>query len=128
MESIPTDIALYNRIKKNIYINYPIHSAYRSGMIVKKYKSMFALKYGDKISPYKSNKKNKNGLTRWFNEKWSRDKKGNVGYNKTNDVYRPLVRITKNTPTTWFELSNYEINKAKKEKKEKGRVLRFKKK
>lgn len=126
MNSLPTDIKLYNKIKKNIYIKYPTHSAYRSGMIVKNYKKEFIKLYGDNISPYK-NKQNENGLKRWFKEKWSRDKKGNVGYEKKNDVYRPLIRVNKKTPTTWFELSNYEIKKAKKEKKESGRVIKFKK-
>jgi aromatic ring-opening dioxygenase LigB subunit len=96
-------------------------------MIVKKYKKEFLLKYGDNVSPYKSKKNKSNGLIRWFDEKWSRDKKGNTGYNKKDDVYRPLIRVNKKTPITWFELSNKEISKAKKEKKETGRVLRFKK-
>jgi len=31
----PRDIQLYNKIKRNIYIKYPQHSAYRSGILVK---------------------------------------------------------------------------------------------
>ena len=42
------------------------------------------------------------------------------------DVYRPTKRITKDTPTTFNELSKKEIKKAQQEKKTKGRVKKFK--
>ena len=47
----PTDIKLYNRIKKGIYKKIPNHSAYRSGTVVKEYKKMFTKKYGKRKSP-----------------------------------------------------------------------------
>lgn len=127
MSSEPTDIKLYEKVKNLIYSKYRTHSAYRSGMIVKNYKTEFLKKYGKKISPYKTKYSSKKGLSRWFLEKWTRDKKGHVGYQKKGDVYRPLVRVTKKTPVTWFELSEYQIRKAKKEKKETGHVKKFKK-
>ena len=33
------DQELYNQIKKKVYADIPQHSAYRSGILVKKYKS-----------------------------------------------------------------------------------------
>jgi hypothetical protein len=41
-------------------------------------------------------------------------------------VYRPTKRITKDTPTTFSELSKQQIEKAKKEKAKTGRVKKFK--
>ena len=37
----PVDNNLYNKTKKYIYKKYPKHSAYRSGLLVKKYKKDF---------------------------------------------------------------------------------------
>ena len=56
----PLNIELYNRVKEEIYKKYPVHSAYRSGLIVKTYKQL-----GGEYS----GKKNKNeGLSRWYLE------------------------------------------------------------
>ena len=52
------------------------------------------------------------GLTRWFNEEWV-NQKGNVGYQKKGDIYRPSKRITSKTPITWNELTPSEIKKLK---------------
>ena len=41
MSNIPKDKILYNKIKANIYKKIPKHSAYRSGLIVKEYKTIF---------------------------------------------------------------------------------------
>tara|TARA_S200002703_G_scaffold72022_1_gene62427 strand:+ start:79 stop:198 length:120 start_codon:yes stop_codon:yes gene_type:complete len=38
MVNKPKDQNMYNRIKRKIYKDNPKHSAYRSGLIVKKYK------------------------------------------------------------------------------------------
>ena len=35
---LPKDESLYEKIKKEIYTKYPKHSAYRSGLLVMKYK------------------------------------------------------------------------------------------
>ena len=43
----PKDIKLYNKIKKEVYSNIPKHSAYRSGILVKKYKQEYKEKYGN---------------------------------------------------------------------------------
>jgi hypothetical protein len=42
-------------------------------------------------------------------------------------VYKPTARITKETPTTFQEPTPHEIEKARREKYLKGRVLKFKK-
>mgnify|MGYP001436329321 CR=1 FL=1 len=121
----PVDQKLYDRIKERVKSRIPKHSAYRSGIMVSEYKQAFKKKYGDKKSPY-TGTKNKAGLSRWFKEDW-RNQRGEVGYKYKSDVYRPTHRITKKTPVTFKELTQKEINKAKKTKREKGRVPNFKK-
>ena len=54
----PTDKLLYKKTKKKIYKKYPIHSAYRSGLLVKTYKNIFLKKYPNK-KPYIGYKKKK---------------------------------------------------------------------
>lgn len=120
----PVDSKLYQKIKDDVMKKNIIHSAYRSGTIVKRYKEEFSRKYGDR-PPYTGKKEASHGLTRWFKEKRSRDKDGNIGYTKNGDVYRPQIRITSYTPVTWNELSDKEIKRAKVEKKTTGRVRRF---
>ncbi len=44
----PTDEKLYNKIKKDLFKKYPKNSAYRSGLLVKKYKSEYEKKYNKK--------------------------------------------------------------------------------
>jgi hypothetical protein len=51
--NVPTDQVLYNRIKKSVYRQNPVHSAYRSGMLVQRYKRAFKAKHGSR-SPYRS--------------------------------------------------------------------------
>ena len=121
----PVDQKLYDRIKARIKREIPKHSAYRSGIIVTKYKEAFKKKYGSRKSPY-TGKKNSAGLARWFKEDW-RNQRGEVGYKYKSDVYRPTKRITKKTPTTFKELSKKQISKARVIKKHKGRVANFKK-
>ena len=57
----PKDKELYMKIKKEVYKAHPKHSAYRSGLLVKKYKEA-----GGKYT----GKKNEEGLSRWFKEEW----------------------------------------------------------
>lgn len=123
MSSKPKDPKLYQRAKNQIYKKYPKHSAYRSGLLVKKYKELYKKKYNS-TSAYSGKKQEKKGLSRWFKEKW-RNQRGNVGYKKKGDVYRPTKRITKKTPKTYKELSKPRIKKAIEEKKKKGRVKKF---
>ena len=106
----------YEEIKREIYKKYPQHSAYRSGLLVQEYKR--------RGGRYSGTKDKKEGLTRWFAEDW-RNQRGGVGYDKKGDVYRPTKRITKDTPTTFKQLSKKEIEKAQREKKRTGKVKRF---
>ena len=80
--------------------------------------------HGSNKSPYVGRKPSKSGLTRWFQEKW-KNQRGETGYKYKNDIYRPTRRITKETPTTIQELTQKEIEQARKEKYRKGRVKRF---
>tara|TARA_Y100001938_G_C8051442_1_gene411981 strand:- start:235 stop:546 length:312 start_codon:yes stop_codon:yes gene_type:complete len=66
-------------------------------------------------------------LKRWFKEDW-RTPRGNKDYSKGENTFRPTKRISKDTPSTWSELSPSEKARAKKEKNTKGRVSRYKKK
>lgn len=117
----PKDKDLYEKIKKDIINKYK-PSAYRSGLIVKKYKEEYLKKY--KNDNAYEGKKNKDGLIRWFNEEW-KNQRGEIGYKKKGDIYRPTKRINKDTPITFNELSKQQIEKAKKEKAKTGRVKKF---
>jgi hypothetical protein len=122
--SKPKDQQLYDRIKKKIYNEISNHSAYRSGHLVKEYKKAYKKKYNSDDA-YEG-KKNKEGLERWFKEDW-RNQRGEVGYKKKGDVYRPTKRVNKNTPLTFNELSKNEIKKGMEKKKKNGRVDKFRK-
>ena len=118
----PNDKDLYEKIKKEITSKYK-PSAYRSGMIVRKYKEAYFKKHKNN-NAYSGNKSNSN-LKRWFDEKWRSDT-GEVGYSNKSSVYRPTVRVNSKTPTTFQELSRSQIERAKKEKARTGRVKNFK--
>ena len=120
----PVDKQLYDKIKKRVYKKQPKHSAYRSGKVVKEYKKQFTKKYGNRKSPYKGKQTRKQGLSRWFNEKWV-NQRGEIGYKYKSDIYRPTYRIAKKTPTTHGELSKKRITRARSEKYRKGRVAKF---
>ena len=121
----PVDMKLYELIKIRVYKDIPKHSAYRSGILEQKYKNAFKKKYGGK-NPYTGKKTKKKGLSRWFSEKWV-NQRGDIGYKYKSDIYRPSKRITKKTPITHTELSKKEIKRARRIKKTKGRVKRFRK-
>ena len=119
---IPRDQILYNKIKNEISDKYK-HSAYRSGLIVKKYKNEYMKKY-NRDDAYIGEKPKLSNLGRWFLEEW-KNQRGETGYKYKNDVYRPTIRINKDTPITFNELTKNQIERAKKEKATKGRVYRF---
>ena len=66
-------------------------------------------------------------LKRWFKEDW-RTPKGKKDYKGGENTFRPTKRISKDTPTTWSELTPGEKRRAQIEKNTKGRVSRYKKK
>lgn len=88
--------ALYEKVKKEVYKQYPKHSAYRSGQLVKRYKEMGGTYSG---------KKPKGGLTSWFKEDWK-----DVG-NEEYPVYRPTKRVSKDTPLTLDEIEPSNLKK-----------------
>ena len=120
---LPKDQNLYEKIKKEIYSKYPKHSAYRRGLLVKTYKEEYQKKYKNN-NAYVGEKKKDEGLNRWFEEVWL-NQRNEIGYKKKGDVYRPTVKVSSKTPTTFQELRPSQIKKAMKEKKEKGRVKKF---
>lgn len=118
----PKDLKLYNKIKTYYTKKYK-PSAYRSGLIVRDYKNEYFKKYNDK-NAYYGIYQPLSGLSRWFLEEWTNER-GNIGYEKPDDIYRPNIRITDKTPLTFKELTPQRIKKAKLEKKNIGRVSRF---
>ena len=63
----PKNKELYEKIKKEIIIKNPKHSAYRSGLIVKAYK--------EAGGTYEGTKPTTTGLKRWFDEKMVESKR-----------------------------------------------------
>jgi len=117
----PTDKELYEKIKKEITAKYK-PSAYRSMLLVKKYKEEYLKKHKNN-NAYTGSKENSN-LKRWIDEKWM-TQEGKTTYQKKGDIYRPTKRVSKKTPTTFSELSQSQIKKAMAEKKQTGKVKKF---
>jgi hypothetical protein len=88
MDFMIDNLPLYEQAKKEVYKEYPNHSAYRSGQLVKRYKE---------LGGSYSNKKPKDGLTRWFKEEWK-----SIGGDYP--TYRPTKRVSKDTPLTVDEI------------------------
>lgn len=86
---IVLDKKLYKQVKQKADEIYKKSSAYKSGYIVKTYKELGG-RYAD-------DNESKN-LKRWYKEKWE-----DVG-NQAYPVYRPTVRVNKNTPLTIKEI------------------------
>lgn len=121
--SDPIDKKLYNYVKSLANKKFKSKTGiYRSSWIVNEYK-----KRGGKYSGYSS--KN-SGLKRWFRERWvdlnqpKHNSKGKIiGYNmcgrkniKDTNLYplcRPSIRINKNTPKTYKQLTKSSIEHAK---------------
>ena len=112
----PKNKKLYEEVKAEVYKKHPKHSAYRSSLLVKTYK----VKGGE----YIGKKDDEKGLGKWFSEKWT-NTRGETGYKYKNDIYRPTVRVNKDTPTTHKQLTATQIKKARAEKKTTGRVKKF---
>ena len=117
MAPTPRNKELYEKIKRQVYKQIPTHSAYRSGILVKKYKEAYG-----KGKPYIEQKKPQTtGLSRWFKEDWKSDT-GKYRYTSESSVYRPTVRVTSKTPRTFSEITPKQLAKAKRQKREKGRA------
>lgn len=92
---------LYNFVKEYADKIYEKPSAFKSGFIIKTYKSM-----GGK---YIDDDKEKN-LKRWFKEDWK-----DIG-NKEYPVFRPMKRINKMTPLTVDEIDKKNLKEQIKRK------------
>ena len=124
MKSTPKDQKLYGIIKTQLYKENPKHSAYRSGILVQRYKKAFKLKHPHIKDSYLGQTSKVQGLSRWFKEDWKSDT-GKYLYTSKASVYRPTKRITKKTPKTFAELSKKELKSAKRKKAKYGRVKQF---
>ena len=121
MTAEPKDKALYQKAK-NKYSSMK-HSAYKSGLIVKYYKELYAQKY--KSNDAYSGTKNKNkGLSKWFKEDWQ-TQDGKKEYSKKGDVFRPTKKVSKDTPTTYKELTKKQVRDAIIEKARTGKVKKY---
>jgi hypothetical protein len=80
---------LYDKVKQEADLKYKKPSAFKSGWIVKRYK--------DLGGTYTDDNKPKN-LKRWFKEEWK--DVANLAY----PVFRPTIKINKNTPLTPQEI------------------------
>jgi hypothetical protein len=110
----PSNLELYEQVKKYINTKYLKPSAYRSAAYVKEYLARGGKYSGDK------KKKSTEGLTRWFAEEW---KDVNPDKTKTSyPVYRPTKRVTEKTPKTVDEISEKRLKEqAKLKQKIKGK-------
>ena len=87
---IVIDKKLYDLVKQKADEVYKKPSAYKSGYIVKKYKELGG--------EYIDDNKEKN-LKRWFKEDWK-----DIA-NKSYPVYRPTIRVNKNSPLLVSEIN-----------------------
>jgi len=85
----PKNKELYEKVKKEADEIYKKPSAFKSGYIVKKYKELGG--------EYIDDKKPKN-LKRWFKEEWK-----DIG-NSVYPVFRPTIKVSKETPLTPEEI------------------------
>jgi len=88
---------LYEAVKQHAATIYPKSSAYRSGWIVKTYKSLGGT-YSEDNKPKK--------LKTWFKEKWQ-----NVANENQYPVLRPTVRVNERTPLTVAEIDPSNLKK-----------------
>ena len=65
-------------------------------------------------------------LKRWFKEEL-KTLSGDEDYSKGDRSFRPIKRIDKDTPATASELTSADKARGRKEKREKGRVIKWKK-
>ena len=89
----------------------------RSAMLVRLYK--------EAGGTYSGKADINSGISKWMRERWV-NVRGDTGYKFKSDIYRPTIRINDKTPTTYQELTKEEIERARREKYETGRVKKFK--
>jgi hypothetical protein len=120
MPALPLQGALYKEVKKHADAIFAKPSAYKSGWIVKTYKSLG----GTYIDADSGN----SGLDRWFREKWVdlNRPKGDGTYERCGRAHaaqggkyplcRPSIRVSSDTPVTASELSEHDRRVAQRRK------------
>lgn len=130
MPALPLQGKLYNEVKKHADAIFAKPSAYKSGWIVKTYKSLGGM-YADADS-------RDSGLGRWFREEWVdlNRPRGDGTYERCGRTHatqggkyplcRPSIRVSSRTPVTASELSEHDRHIAQRRKSERPeRHVRF---
>lgn len=130
MSQVPehvVDKQLWRRIRTKTFKEIPQNSAYRSGILIRRYKEAGGRFKG---------KKPTTGISRWFCEKWidvdywlKTKKQRPCGVEERCTKYcRPWIRIDSKTPTTVREASRADLieNVKRKKRGERVKVLRRK--
>jgi hypothetical protein len=118
----PKNKALYNKVKNEAKRRFKVWpSAYASGWLVKEYKR--------RGGTYSGKKSSKEGIDRWFKEKWinvcklprvvpcGRPKTTLSTWKKKYPYCRPSRRVAGSTPRTSKELSKAEMQRRCKQKR-----------
>lgn len=117
---LPKDKKLYEKVKKQADEIYKKPSAYKSGYIIKTYKQLG----GEFIDDNKPKE-----LKAWFKAQWM-----DINPNKTKTsypVYRPTIRVNKQTPLLVSEINPKQLKeqiKLKQKIKGKSNLPKFQKK
>jgi hypothetical protein len=91
----PIDQELYNKIKNEIYKLYPVHSLFRSALLVKEYK-----KRGGKYYPEKEKvSKPKMNIKTWFKQNWL----------SVNDYYHNKKKVPCGSSDTQTKFNEYPL-------------------
>ena len=79
----PSNPKLYEQVKNEIYKKNPVHSTYRSALLVKTYK--------ERGGTYKGKENKSSGLNLWFDSKW-RNQRGKKVTNTSRTCIAQLLR------------------------------------
>jgi len=123
--NIPINQKLYDKVKNEAKKRFTVWpSAYASGWLVREYKR--------RGGTYAGKKKDTEGLSRWFKEKWidtcklpakkpcgRPSRSGSLTeWRKKYPYCRPSVRVSSQTPKTYSELGSNSIKRLCKKKRQ----------
>jgi hypothetical protein len=82
--------------------------------------------YTQSNSPFRKVRKTKEGLDlkRWFKEEWETPS-GSKDYSDGDVVFRPTKKVSKDTPKTYSELSDTDIERGRRQKRKTGRASEY---
>jgi len=103
---VPENTQLYEQVKYEIYKVYPKHSAHRSGLLVQEYKRRGGTYIGKKTNNKRISQMVSGTMVNQRDEPF---------YRFNSDIYRPTIRITKDTPRTFSEISPQGTERARRE-------------